>query len=106
MRNISHYVQKLSTSTSLSDIERYVKGARLQVQNDLESIQKKRNQLLDKVKLLDQESAKLPTIQKEIDALAKEKFIEIMSLSTKPKRTYKKKQAIEKPRQPERKKLK
>jgi predicted transcriptional regulator len=117
MRNVSHYVQKLNESTSLNDIERYVKGARNQIKSDIESIQKKRNQLMDSVKKLDQELVEIPTIEKEIVKIAGQKFAEIMALPVKPKRQYKKKltvkkdtikkePAIEINRQPARKRMK
>lgn len=73
MRNLQFYKDKLAEVTSLTDLERATNAAKKQVQHDINTIQNRRQKLMDKVKELDKQIADIQTIDEQINQSVIEK---------------------------------
>ncbi|MFW7381460.1 MAG: hypothetical protein ACOH5I_21810 [Oligoflexus sp.] len=79
MRNVEFYQSKLSESTTLADVEKFLSGGLKQLESDRETLKARRNRLLDEAKKLEDELAGFQTIEKEIVGLGQERIGQIMS---------------------------
>lgn len=94
MRNLEFYKDKMTQSTSLSDLEKAVVGAKGLLDSEVKSIQTKRQNLVDKIKNLDNQIAEKRTIEASIESDFREKASQIMSnLTSQKKRGRKPKQS-------------
>lgn len=88
MKTLDDYKAKMTESTSLSDLEKSMFGARDLINNDIEKLQIKKKKLIEKMNYLDKKSSEKTEIRNKIEQDFQQKIIQIAQnmMSNIPKR--------------------